>query len=90
MKEVEVVIVSRQKDCGRGLVAVINAIFPECETSIVFSDMENNNAYPDESSSEFPLPDAEGGIISDILIMHDQPSMHELFSRKLAKAVKSL
>lgn len=87
----KVVIVSKQKDCDQGLIAFINALFPECEISIIFSDMEGTDAYPDESLSEFPpLTDAKGGTMSDILIMHDQPNMHELLSRKLAGTVKPL
>ncbi|RPI51279.1 MAG: hypothetical protein EHM49_07385 [Deltaproteobacteria bacterium] len=86
----ELVIVVKQQDCDNGLIALIDALFPECKTSIIFSDMQGNNAYPDESSSELPLSDAGGGTMSDILIMHDQPNMHELFSQKLARAVRSL
>ena len=86
----KVVIVSKQKDCDQGLIAFINALFPECEISIIFSDMEGTDAYPDESLSELALSDARGGTMSDILIMHDQPNMHELLSRKLAGTVKPL
>ena len=86
----KIVIISKQKDCDQGLIAFINALFPECEISMVFSDMEGTDAYPDESLSEFPLTDARGGTMSDILIMHDQPNMHELLSQKLADSVQPL
>ena len=86
----KVVIISKEKDCNHGLIALINALFPECEISIVFSDMEGTDAYPDESLSELALSDARGGTMSDILIMHDQPSMHELLSQNLAGAVKTV
>ncbi len=86
----KIVIISKQEDCDQGLIAFISALFPECEISIVFSDMEGTDAYPDESLSELALSDATGGTMSDILIMHDQPNMHELFSQKLAGAVKRL
>ena len=86
----KIVIISKQEDCNHGLIALINALFPECDISIIFSDMEGTDAYPDESLSEFPLTDAKGGTMSDILIMHDQPNMHELLSQKLAGAVKPL
>ncbi|HDH97653.1 MAG TPA: hypothetical protein ENF70_00770 [Deltaproteobacteria bacterium] len=86
----KIVIISKQKDCDQGLIAFINALFPECEISIVFSDMEGTDAYPDESLSECPLTDAKGGTMSDILIMHGQPNMHELLSQKLAGSVKPL
>ena len=84
----KIVIISKQEDCNNGLIALISALFPECEISIVFSDMEGTDAYPDESLSEFPLTDAKGGTMSDILIVHDQPNMHELLSRKLMDGVK--
>ncbi len=86
----KIVIISKQEDCNHGLIALISALFPECEISIVFSDMEGTDAYPDESLSELALSDARGGTMSDILIMHDQPNMHELLSQKLAGAVKRL
>ncbi len=86
----KIVIISKQEDCDQGLIAFINALFPECEISIIFSDMEGTDAYPDESLSELALTDARGGTMSDILIMHDQPNMHELLSQKLAGAVKPL
>ena len=86
----KIVIISKQEDCNHGLIALINALFPECEISIVFSDMEGTDAYPDESLSELALTDARGGTMSDILIMHDQPNMHELLSQKLVGAVKPL
>jgi len=82
------VIISKQKDCDHGLIALINALFPECEISIVFSDMEGTDAYPDESLPESPLTGARGETMSDILIMHDQPNMHELVSRELMDGVK--
>ena len=84
------VIISKQEDCNHGLIALINALFPECEISIVFSDMEGTDAYPDESLSELALTDARGGTMSDILIMHDQPNMHELLSQKLVGSVQPL
>jgi hypothetical protein len=74
----KIVIISKQEDCNHGLIALINALFPECDISIIFSDMEGT------------LTDAKGGTMSDILIMHDQPNMHELLSQKLAGAVKPL
>jgi hypothetical protein len=82
------VIISKQKDCDHGLIALINALFPECKISIAFSDMEGADVYPDESLSEFPLTNARGGTMSDILIMHDQPNMHELLSQELMGGVK--
>lgn len=84
----KIVIISKQKDCDQGLIAFINALFPECEISIVFSDMEGTDAYPDESLSELALTDARGGTMSDILIMHDQPNMHELLSQELMDGVR--
>ena len=86
----KVVIISKQEDCNHGLIALINALFPECEISMVFSDMEGTDAYPDESLSELALTDAKGGTMPDILIMHDLPNMHELLSQKLAGSVKLL
>ena len=86
----KVVIVSKQKNCNNGLITLIGALFPECEISVVFSDIEGIDVYPDESLSEFPLTDVREGTMSDILIMHYLPSMHELFSQELAGAVKSL
>jgi len=83
------VIISKQEDCNHGLIALINALFPECEIGIVFFDLEGTDAYPDESLSELALTDARG-TMSDILIMHDQPNMPELLSQKLAGAVKPL
>ena len=83
----KVVIISKQKDCNNGLIALINALFPECEISTVFSDMEGADGYPDESLSEFHLTDARGETMSDLLIMHDQPNMHELLSQNLVGAV---
>lgn len=86
----KIVIISKQEDCNHGLIALINALFPECEISIVFSDMEGTDAYPDESLSGLAPTDEGRESMSDILIMHDQPNMHELFSQKLAGAVKPL
>lgn len=86
----KIVIISKQEDCNHGLIALINALFPECEISIVFSDMEGTDAYRDESLSELALSDARGGTMSDILIMHDLPNMRELLSQKLAGSVKPL
>jgi len=84
----KIVIISKQEDCNQGLIALISALFPGCEISIVFSDMEGTDAYPDESLSELALTDARGGTMSDILIMHDQPNMHELLSQELMDGVR--
>jgi len=86
----KVAIVSKQKNPIHCLIALINELFPECETSIVFSDMESADTCPDESLSEFPFTDERKETMSDILIVHDQPIMHNLLSQKLAGAVKSL
>jgi hypothetical protein len=44
-----VTVSKQQKDCKHGLIALINALFPECEITTVFSDMEGADAYPGES-----------------------------------------
>jgi hypothetical protein len=82
----KVVIILKSQDYDHGLIALISALFPECEISTVLSNMEGNNVYRDESSSEIPLSDA-GVTMSDVLIVHEQPSMHEIFTQELTDAI---
>jgi hypothetical protein len=58
----KIMIVSEQLDRDNGLIALLKALFPECEICIIPSNMENLEAYPGGSSSGFRTKDAKPSV----------------------------
>lgn len=55
----KIVIVSDQLDRDSGSIQLLKALFPECEICIIPSNIENLEAYLDDSSSGLHTKDAK-------------------------------